>query len=159
MSDDYLQSDAGRVPGVIGDRIAGALLLVFALGAWWLSHDLESGFMQPIGPGEYPRLISLPLAALSLLLIVRPGLNQRWPGRAVLVRQALTLLVLGCYAGLVKPLGFLPASLVAVVLLIHLFGATWKSALINGAVLTLSLYVLFEFVLGMPLPNIPGLDW
>lgn len=156
---DLLQDDAGRVPGVIGDRIAGALLLVLAVGAWWLSHDLESGFMQPVGPGEYPRLISLPLAALSLLLILKPGLNQRWPGRAALVRQALTLLVLGCYAGLVKPLGFLPASLVTVVLLVRLFGAAWKPALVSGGVLTLSLYALFEFALGMPLPNIPGLDW
>lgn len=154
-----LQDDAGRVPGVIGDRIAGALLLVLAVGAWWLSHDLESGFMQPVGPGEYPRLISLPLAALSLLLILRPGLNQRWPGRATLVRQALTLLVLASYAGLVKPLGFLPVSLTAVVLLIRLFGATWKSALVSGGVLTLALYALFEFALGIPLPNIPGLDW
>ncbi len=156
---DPLQDDAGRVPGVIGDRIAGALLLVLAVGAWWLSHDLESGFMQPIGPGEYPRLISLPLAALSLLLILKPGLNQRWPGRAALVRQALTLLVLASYAGLVKPLGFLPASLVTVVLLIRLFGAAWKPALVSGGVLTLALYALFEFALGMPLPNIPGLDW
>lgn len=156
---DASQEDAGRVPGVIGDRIAGALLLALAVGAWWLSHDLESGFMQPIGPGEYPRLISLPLAALSLLLILKPGFNQRWPGRAALLRQALTLLVLACYAGLVKPLGFLPASLAAVILLIRLFGAAWKSALISGAVLTLALYALFEFVLGMPLPNIPGLDW
>ncbi|TFH87799.1 tripartite tricarboxylate transporter TctB family protein [Billgrantia azerbaijanica] len=154
-----LRDDAGRVPGVIGDRIAGALLLVLALGAWWLSHDLESGFMQPIGPGEYPRLISLPLAALSLLLILRPGFNQRWPGRAALLRQALTLLVLASYAGLVKPLGFLPASLVAVTLLIRLFGAPWKPALASGSGLTLALYALFEFVLGMPLPDMPGLDW
>jgi len=154
-----LPDDAGRVPGVIGDRIAGVLLLVLAVGAWWLSHDLESGFMQPVGPGEYPRLVSLPLAALSLLLIVKPGLNQRWPGRAALVRQALTLLLLACYAGLVKPLGFLPASLVAVILLIRLFGAPWKAALASGAVLTLALYALFEFVLGMPLPDMPGLDW
>ncbi|WP_163558989.1 tripartite tricarboxylate transporter TctB family protein [Halomonas sp. NO4] len=154
-----LSDDAGRVPGVIGDRIAGALLLILAVGAWWLSHDLESGFMQPVGPGEYPRLVSLPLAALSLLLIVKPGLNQRWPGRAALVRQALTLLLLACYAGLVKPLGFLPASLVAVILLIRLFGAPWKAALSSGSVLTLALYALFEFALGMPLPNMPGLDW
>ena len=156
---DPLQSDAGRVPGVVGDRIAGALLLALALGAWWLSHDLESGFMQPVGPGEYPRLISLPLAALSLLLILRPGFNQRWPGRAALLRQALTLLVLASFAGLVKPLGFLPASLVTVVMLVRLFGASWKPALISGGVLSLALYTLFEFALGIPLPDMPGLDW
>ncbi|MDR9438000.1 MAG: tripartite tricarboxylate transporter TctB family protein [Halomonas sp.] len=156
---DLLQEDAGRVPGVIGDRIAGVLLLALALGAWWLSHDLESGFMQPIGPGEYPRLISLPLAALSLLLILRPGFNQRWPDRTALLRQGLTLLVLASFAGLVKPLGFLPASLVTVVLLVRLFGASWKPALVSGGVLALALYALFEFALGIPLPNMPGLDW
>lgn len=29
----------------------------------------------------------------------------------------------------------------------------------SGAVLALALYALFEFALGIPLPDMPGLDW
>ncbi len=43
--------------------------------------------------------------------------------------------------------------------MIRLFGAQWRQALPFGLLLTLSLYLLFEFALGMPLPDMPGLDW
>ncbi|SDJ02114.1 tripartite tricarboxylate transporter TctB family protein [Billgrantia gudaonensis] len=156
-------SEAGdltdRVPGTVGDRIAGAVLLVLAVAAWWLSHDYTSGFGQSVGPGAFPRLVSVPLGVLALYLMLRPGFNQRWPRRAAQLRQLGMLAVLALYAGLVEPLGFLPSALLAVVVLIRLFGARWRQALPFGALLTSSLYLLFEFALGMPLPDMPGLDW
>jgi len=148
-----------RVSGVIGDRIAGAVLLALAVFAWWYSYTFTTGFMQPVGPGEFPRLVSVPLGAFSLYLILRPGLNQRWPHRAALLRQAGALLLLGVYAAFLEPWGFLPASLIALILLIRLFGADWKPSLVCGVILTLGLYLLFEFALGMPLPDMPGLNW
>ncbi|MFC3284098.1 tripartite tricarboxylate transporter TctB family protein [Litchfieldella rifensis] len=151
--------DAGRSPGVIGDRIAGAVLAVLAAGAWWHSHSFATGFMQPVGPGAFPRLVSVPLGLLALYLILRPGFNQRWPHRAALLRQVGALLLLGGYAVFLEPWGFLPASLVTVIVLVRLFGAPWKPSLASGAILTVGLYALFEFALGMPLPNMPGLSW
>lgn len=148
-----------RVSGAIGDRIAGAVLLALAVFAWWYSYTFTTGFMQPVGPGVFPRLVSFPLGAFSLYLILRPGLNQRWPHAAALLRQAGLILLLTAYALFLEPWGFLPASLITVILLIRLFGAAWKQALACGALLTAGLYVLFEFALGMPLPDIPGLDW
>lgn len=152
-------SEAERIPGVIGDRIAGAVLLALAIGAWWYSHTFTAGFMQPVGPGVFPRLVSVPLGLFSLYLILRPGFNQRWPHRAALLRQSGALLLLATYSFFLEPWGFLPASLVTVILLIRLFGAGWKPSLACGALLTVGLYVLFEFALGMPLPNMPGLRW
>ncbi|WP_108447282.1 tripartite tricarboxylate transporter TctB family protein [Halomonas denitrificans] len=144
--------------GALGDRLAGAVLLVVAVVAWWLSHDFTSGFGQTIGPGAFPRLVSVPLGLLSLYLILRPGMNQRWPDRAALIRQLCLLALLMVYAGLIQPLGFLPTALLTVTLMIRLFGATWRQALPFGLLLTLGLYLLFEFALGMPLPDMPGLD-
>lgn len=157
MSEPALETQ--RSPGVIGDRIAGAVLLVLAAGAWWLSHDFTTGFMQPVGPGVFPRLVSVPLGILSLLLIVRPGFNERWPHRAALLRQVGALVLLAGYAAFLEPWGFLPATLVTTILLIRLFGAAWTQALVCGALLTVGLYALFEFALGMPLPDMPGLNW
>ncbi|TLF50723.1 tripartite tricarboxylate transporter TctB family protein [Halomonas urmiana] len=145
--------------GAISDRLAGAVLLVVAVVAWWLSHDYTSGFGQTVGPGAFPRLVSVPLGLLSLYLIVRPGVNQRWPERSALLRQLSLLVLLMVYAGLIQPLGFLPTALLTVTLMIRLFGATWRQALPFGLLLTLGLYLLFEFALGMPLPDMPGLDW
>lgn len=154
-----LDPPADRVSGAVGDRIAGALLLVVAVAAWWLSHGFTGGFGQVMGPGDFPRLVSLPLGGLALYLVVRPGVNQRWPRRAALLKQLALLVLLMSYAGLIGPLGFLPTALITVSLLIRLFGARWRQALPFGVLLTLGLYLLFEFVLGMPLPDMPGLDW
>ncbi|MGE4533861.1 tripartite tricarboxylate transporter TctB family protein [Halomonas sp.] len=157
MSDRFVRT--GRPSGAVGDRVAGAVLLVVAIAAWWLSHDYTSGFGQALGPGVFPRLVCVPLGLLSVYLMVRPGVNQRWPERAALIRQLFLLALLMVYAGLVEPLGFLPTALLTVTLMIRLFGAQWRQALPFGLLLTLSLYLLFEFALGMPLPDMPGLDW
>ncbi|MDN3555747.1 tripartite tricarboxylate transporter TctB family protein [Halomonas maura] len=150
-------SDAPQVShAALGDRIAGAVLAILALGAWWHSHTFVTGFMQPVGPGVFPRLVSLPLGVLSLYLIARPGINQRWPQKVALCRQLGLLLLLGCYAVVLEPLGFVPSTLVATVLLMRLFGAQWRQALPYGVLLGLALFALFEFALGIPLPDMPG---
>ena len=143
-----------RFPGF---RIQQVLLLGdrFVIDRRGIGHH----FFQPLpGQGAFPRLVSVPLGLLSLYLILRPGMNQRWPGRAALIRQLCLLVLLMVYAGLIHPLGFLPTALLTVTLMIRLFGATWRQALPFGLLLTLGLYLLFEFALGMPLPDMPGLD-
>ncbi|MBN8413848.1 MULTISPECIES: tripartite tricarboxylate transporter TctB family protein [Halomonas] len=152
---DDLELNHDRRPAPVGDRIAGAVLLLLALGAWWHSHSFVTGFMQPVGPGAFPRLVSLPLGVLSAYLLFRPGFNERWPDRAGLARQLAVLLLLAAYAGVLEALGFLPATLVGAVLLTRLFGARWQQAMVAGTGLAVGLYVLFEFGLGMPLPNVP----
>lgn len=51
---DDLELNHDRRPAPVGDRIAGAVLLLLALGAWWHSHSFVTGFMQPVGPGAFP---------------------------------------------------------------------------------------------------------
>lgn len=147
-----------RTPAAVGDRIAGILLAVIAAGAWWHSHTFVTGFMHTVGPGAFPRLVSILLGLLSAYLIVRPGFNQRWPEHSALLRQFGLLIVLGAYAALLEPWGFLPATLLATILLIRLFGANWKQAMGSSALLTVTLYLLFEFALGIPLTDIPGMS-
>ncbi|WP_163647848.1 tripartite tricarboxylate transporter TctB family protein [Modicisalibacter sp. 'Wilcox'] len=141
----------------LGDRIAGAVLVLLAVAAWWHARTFVTGFRQAVGPDVFPRLVCVPLGLLALYLLIRPGINARWPGRAALLRQAGLLVLLGGYAAFLEPWGFLPATLVGSVLLMRLFDAAWRQALVSGASLTVILYLLFEFALGIPLPDIPGL--
>ncbi|ALM54173.1 tripartite tricarboxylate transporter TctB family protein [Halomonas huangheensis] len=141
----------------VGDRIAGTVLLVLAVAAWWHSHAFVTGFMQPVGPGVFPRLVSVPLAVLSGYLLLRPGFNERWPDKAGLARQLAVLVLLVAYAALLEPFGFIPVSLVGTVLLVRLFGADWRQALMAGIGLSIGLYLLFEYALGIPLPDMPWL--
>ena len=147
-----------RVSGTIGDRIAGGLLAILAAAAWWHSQTFIAGFLQPIGPGVFPRLVSVPLGVLAIYLFIRPGFNQRWPRHSALLRQLGLLVLLVGYATFLTVWGFLPSTLITTILLTRLFGANWKQALSSGVSLTITLYVLFEFALGIPLPDIPGLN-
>ncbi|MDN3525376.1 tripartite tricarboxylate transporter TctB family protein [Halomonas sabkhae] len=152
-----MNAEAPVERAALGDRIAGAVLAVLALAAWWHAQNFVAGFMQPVGPAVFPRLVCVPLGLLALYLMVRPGINHRWPGAAALCRQLGVLLVLGTYAAFIEPWGFVPTTLVTAVLLLRLFGANWRQALPYGVLLGLSLYLLFEFALGIPLPDMPGL--
>jgi putative tricarboxylic transport membrane protein len=139
----------------MGDRIAGGLLALLATGAWWQSYTFATSFLHAISPGTFPRLVSVPLGLLSLYLIFRPEISERWPNRMALLRQLSLILLLGIYATLLKDLGFIPITLPTTVLLIRLFGGNWKQALFGSILLTVILYVLFEFALDIPLPAIP----
>src|SRR5699024_7851050 len=99
---------------------------------WWQAGTFVSGFMQPVGPGVFPRLISIPLAALSAYLFLRPGVNQRWPQYSALLRQLALVVLLAAYAAGLEPLGFLIATLIVTIVLTRLFGANWRQASISG---------------------------
>lgn len=146
-----------EVSGAIGDRIAGGVLAIMAVAAWWYAATFVTGFMQPVGPGVFPRLISVPLVILSIYLLIRPGVNQRWPQHAAMLRQLALVVLLTAYAACLEPLGFLLSTLIVTVVLTRLFGANWKQALISGVLLTVALYVLFDIALGIPLPGLPGM--
>ena len=152
-----LAADSERVSGAIGDRIAGAMLVIVAAAAWWHAGTFVAGFLQPVGPGVFPRLVTAPLGVLSLYLFVRPGVNRRWPEYSALLRQFVLIVLLAGYAAFLAVWGFLPTTMVATAAMTRLFGASWKQAVIGGAALTVSLYLLFEVALGVPLPDMPGL--
>src|SRR5699024_5283012 len=138
-------------------RIAGGVLAILAVAAWWQAGSFVTGFRQAVGPSVFPQLISVPLAVLSVYLLFRPGFNERWPQYAALMRQvALVVLLIG-YAYVLEVGGFLPSTIVATALLTRLFGASWKQALVSSVILAVLLYLMFEIALGIPMPDIPGL--
>lgn len=158
-AEDAGAAATARVPHAIGDRIAGGVLAVLAIAAWFQAGTFVTNFRQAIGPNVFPQLISIPLAVLSIYLLLRPGYNERWPQLAALMRQLALVIVLIGYAYILEPAGFVPATIVSTALLTRLFGAHWKQALISSVILAVMLYLLFEFALGIPLPNIPGLNY
>lgn len=149
---------AEHVSSAIGDRIAGGVLAILAVAAWWHAGTFVAPFRQTVGPSMFPQLISAPLAVLSAYLVFRPGVNERWPQYAALLRQiALVVLLIG-YATVLDELGFIVSTMMATVVLTRLFGANWKQSVFSGAALTIALYVLFEIALGIALPDFPLLN-
>ena len=140
------------------DRIAGVLLaaLGLAVGAEATTFDVLFR-TDPVGPKALPLLAAVVFVASGLYLAVRPGRGGVWPPRAILMRMAGAVAAFGAYAALLAPLGFVVATTATVSALSILFGAPWKKAV--GAAVTLSvvLWYLFVWVLGLQLPL--GLVW
>jgi putative tricarboxylic transport membrane protein len=105
-----------------------------------------------LGPATFPLALSIPLAAFSLYLIVRPDPDPEWARGRALLKQALTLIVFVAYAYMLEPLGFIVATLLEVAALGWLLGAKlWQSAA-AGLAIAVILYLLFNSLLGLPLP-------
>ncbi|RMA41475.1 tripartite tricarboxylate transporter TctB family protein [Rhodophyticola porphyridii] len=132
-------------------RLAGvAIFLVAALYAW-TAQDYTASFGDVLGPSVFPVMVGIPAMALALSLVVFPGGTVSWPSGDRLLRQAMALAALVVYALLLERLGFpiATAALIAVVAII-LDGPPGKSLLI-GVAGSLSLWVLFDQLLGLPI--------
>ncbi|WP_108445181.1 tripartite tricarboxylate transporter TctB family protein [Halomonas denitrificans] len=142
-----------QVAKPVADRLLGIVLIGLAAFVAVQAINLEVPFSyEPVGPRAFPLGLSILLAGLSLVLVVRPGADGHWPHKALALRLLLVLGLLLAYAMLFTRLGFIPTSLLVVAALARLFGASNGKALITGVLLSAGSYVLFTEGLGIALP-------
>ena len=142
-----------QVAKPVADRLLGIVLIGLAAFVAVQAINLEVPFSyEPVGPRAFPLGLSILLAGLSLVLVVRPGADGHWPHKALALRLLLVLGLLLAYAMLFTRLGFIPTSLLVVAALARLFGASVGKALITGVLLSAGSYVLFTEGLGIALP-------
>jgi putative tricarboxylic transport membrane protein len=141
----------------MSDRIAGVFFAALAVWFGLTAGSFEAGFGDPLGPAMFPELIAVPFAIFSLFLVLRPDPSPVWPGGMPLIRQVMTLVVLFGYGVSLEPLGFPLATAIGSAMLCRLLGAAWLPAIAAGVVMGLSLYLIFDPLLGLPLPFLP--DW
>lgn len=138
---------------IAADRILGIALIGLAAFIAVQAAQMEMPFSsEPVGPKAFPLGLSILLALLSLLLVLRPGDNSSWPHKALALKLLLVLVLLLIYAVLFTQLGFIVSSLLAVTALARLFDATWGKALITGGIMSVVGYFLFTAALGISLP-------
>lgn len=139
---------------IAADRILGLALIGLAAFAAFQANQLQPTFSyEPVGPKAFPILLSVVLAALSLVLVFRPGENGEWPNSRVVLKLGAVLAVLLVYALLFTRLGFLITTFLTVFSLSRLFDATWLKALAAGVLMALGSYYLFTLGLGISLPG------
>lgn len=138
---------------IAADRILGIALIGLAAFIAVQAAQMEMPFSsEPVGPKAFPLGLSILLALLSLLLVLRPGDNSSWPHKALALKLLLVLVLLLIYAVLFTQLGFIVSSLLAVTALARLFDTTWGKALITGGIMSVVGYFLFTAALGISLP-------
>lgn len=135
------------------DRVAGALLVLLGAVVALKARTFTVGFLaDPLGPRAIPYLVAAFLVASGGWLAFRPAFSASWPPSAVWRNIALALATLVSYALLLRWLGFLLLTTLAITALSLVFGGRMWRSLLSAAAFTAALYVLFVHLLGLTLP-------
>jgi hypothetical protein len=138
-------------------QTVGALVgLAVGLGGAVLAFGYGLGSLNKPGPGLWPFVVSVVIAALSaILLVVGRGL-----GDSEAFTRSSALPVIGAVTfvafGLLLPVtGFeIPALALCVIWLRFLGGESWRNTLVISVVTTAVFYFLFLYGLRIPLPHL-----
>jgi putative tricarboxylic transport membrane protein len=136
----------------VSDRLTGLVLLLLAVAYGVTASSYEAMIGDPLGPAVFPLVVAIPFGLFSLYLILRPDPEPDWARGRPLLMQVLSVLTLLLYAWLLEPLGFIVSTFIAVVVLGWLLGARLGQAGAGGAGIAVGLYLLFNNLLGLPLP-------
>lgn len=137
----------------MSDRIVGIGLFILAVAYGLQARGFETAIItDPLGPSAFPLLLAVALGVASLYLIVRPEAGPQWPRRWVLMHLAIAVVVLIGYAFVLVPIGFIAATFLVLTLLAVQLGSRIAPSALMGILASVGLYVIFDRLLGLPLP-------
>jgi len=144
---------AGLLP-VHGPRdfYGGLALSLLATLALIASAELPGQRGFAFGPGTAPRLFSFVLAALGAAVALGGVFVEGPPIEKYKIRgPALVIISIVAFAGMIRPLGLVPATFLA--FLVSILGSSemrWLESLIAAVAMTAFCVVLFVYLLNLP---------
>lgn len=143
----------------MSDRIFGLVLIAVALAFSVSATGIQEGFMSdPVGPKTFPFLISGIISLCALVLIFRPDPEPSWPPLGTALKIGLAVVVLVGYAYALKPMGFLLPTAICAGLISYQIHPRTLTATLTGVGLSVGLFVIFKFGLGLSLFAVPR-EW
>ena len=132
------------------DRIFGLVTLITAVAYIAAATQIQTNFFS----GEYlPKLFPIMIGGVaaisSLVMIFKPDPEPEWPGSGSWLNMGLAVVVLAIYSVLLKPVGFILPTALAAGILSYQISPRGGPAVISGIGLSLGLFVLFKFLLGL----------
>ncbi len=141
---------------MVSDRIFGLVTVIVALGYVLSATEIQTSFLSdPVGPRTFPYMIGGVMALCGLAVMVRPDPDPEWPGLRTFGALLLTVAALVAYAYLLKPLGFLIPTALAAGFLSYQMSPRPVQAIATGLVLSVGLFLLFKYALGLGLFAVP----
>jgi hypothetical protein len=131
------------------DFLSGLMFIGFGLAALYFGQKLALGTTVRMGPGYVPRMLSLIMMGLGLLICVvalvaggEPMERPKW--------KPITLVTIGilCFALLFERAGLLPA-LIVLVTIASLAGEEFKLKEVIGNMIVLSILCTLVFKVGL----------
>jgi putative tricarboxylic transport membrane protein len=138
------------------DRIFGLVVVLSALAYFAGAWQIQAGMMMdPLGPRAFPMLIAVAALICGIGIILRPDAEPEWPGLRAWAAMVIALVVLVAYAYTIVPLGFLIPTAIASAVIGYLIEPKATQSVIMGLGLSVVLYVIFKYGLGLGLQPFP----
>ncbi len=140
------------MPGKVSDRVFGLVVTLVALAYIASATQIQSSFLaDPVGPRTFPILIGAVAAFCGVMMVLRPDPDPQWPGMSTLIALGFAVVVLIAYAYALRPIGFLVPTAIAAGILSYQIHPRTHTAALAGLGLSLGLYFLFKYALGLGL--------
>ena len=143
----------------ISDRIFGVIVIVAALAYIWGAFQIQSSFMSdPVGSKTFPLLLAGVAIICGLVFIFRPDEEPQWPKAATLANIAVSVVVMVGYAYALKPWGFMIPTAICAAILSYQISPRTLPAILTGLGLSIGLFFIFKYALGLGLQPFPK-EW
>jgi len=140
----------------MNDRLFGIFTLLLSIFYIFSAYIIEESFISDhIGPKKFPYIVAFFLISSSLFLIVKPDLKPKWPQFGKIIEILVTALILIIYAIFLPIIGFVFSTFFASSFISWRLGAKLSSAFVAGAIISVSIFILFRKVLGLSLATGP----
>ena len=138
------------------DRIFGLVVTLVALAYVASATQIPTSFLaDPVGPKTFPILVGSIAALCGIVVVLRPDPNPDWPALKTLSALFAAVLVLIAYAYALQPMGFIIPTAITAAILSHQIAPHPRRAMLAGIGLSVGLFVLFKFALGLGLVAFP----
>jgi putative tricarboxylic transport membrane protein len=138
------------------DRIFGSVVILVALAYIASALQIRESFMaDPVGSKTFPVGVGAVAVLCGVVMVLRPDPDPAWPGLRTFGALAVAVLAMIGYAYALKPLGFLIPTAIVAGILSYQIGPRPLPAVLSGVGLSLGLYVLFKYALGLGLVPVP----
>ena len=141
------------------DVVAGLMFVAFAVWGFWASADLDFGSSREMGPGYFPRLLSLIVLSLGVGILITGFVDGGQPGLPNWQMRPIGFVSLSglAFAALLYR-GGIVAAITATVIVGSLAGTRPRpiALILLSGVLALASIGLFVWAIGIPLPIWPS---
>lgn len=134
------------------DRLFGIFLMLIAafIGGYGLTFDVPFSY-DPLGPKAFPVILGAVLFLLAIFPVIKPEYIKTGSKSSIL-KGVFLVVCLVFYQLTFKFLGFLISTTITVYLISRIFKGKTVQSVIVAVVISLSVYVIFDIVLQIPLP-------
>ena len=134
------------------DRILGIITLLISIFYIYATSIIQLSFISDvIGTKGFPYIIAFFLFSSSIWLIFFPKFQAIWPKGKKIIEVFVTAAIFFLYASVLPHLGFVVSTILLTTYISWRMGAAILIAFIYGVIISITIFVLFNYVLGLSL--------